>query len=111
MPSTRHVCVLHEPGISLPVSYQHSWQLLNALPRAAWFQNKKFKHSSELLEHKIECDMHKSMPNSLEDNLSSLWEEGVMEGIVGLKGMQGQARNTNPRKMKGIRGKKIVEKR
>lgn len=55
--------------------------------------------------------MHKSVPNSLEEDLSSLWEEGVKKSIVGLKGMQGQARNTNPQKTKGIRGKKNVEMR
>lgn len=70
--------------------------------------NKKIKHSSEPLEHKIEGDMHKSMPKSFD--LSSLCEEGVKESIVGLKGMQGEARNTKLQKMKGIGGNKNVER-
>lgn len=105
------MCVLRQPGITLLVSYQHSWQLLNTVLKTAWFQTKKFKHSSEPLEHKIEGDMHKSVPNSLEDDLSSLREESVKESFVGLKGMQGQARNTNLQKTKGIREKKNVERR
>lgn len=55
--------------------------------------------------------MHKSVPNSLEDDLSSLCEEGVKESFVGLQGMQGQARNTNLQEAKGIRGKKNVERK
>lgn len=108
---TRHMCVLLQPGISLPVSSQHSWQLLNAIPKTARFQNKEFKHSSEPLQRKIEGDMHESVPNSLEDDLSGLCEEGVKESSVGLKGMQGQARNTNLKKKTGIRGKKNAERR
>lgn len=103
--------MLHQPGITLPVSYQHSWQLLNTVPKTARFQSKIFKGSSEPLEHKIEGDMHKSVPNSLEDDLSSLCEEGVKESFVGLQGMQGQARNTNLQEAKGIRGKKNVERK
>lgn len=55
--------------------------------------------------------MHKSMPDSLEDDLSTLCEEGVKESIVGLKGMQGEARNTKVQKTKEIRGNTNVERR
>lgn len=84
---------------------------LMPFPRQRGFKPKKIKHSSDPLEHKIEGDMHKSVTNILEDDLSSLCEEGVKESFVGLKGMQGQARNTNLQKTKGIRGKKNVERR
>lgn len=80
---TRHMCVLLQPGISLPVSSQHSWQLLNAIPKTAWFQTKQFKLSSEPLQRKIEGDMHESVPNSLEDDLRGLCEEGVKENFAG----------------------------
>lgn len=103
--------MLHQPGTSLPVSYWHSCQHLNARPKAAEFQTKTFKHNSVPLNHKIEGDVQKSMQNSFEGESSSLWEESVQKSIIGLKGMQGQARNTKPQKMKGIGEKKNVKRR
>ena len=48
------------------------------------------------------------MQNSLEGELSSLWEESLQQSIVGLKGMQGRDRNTKPQNMKGIAEKENV---
>lgn len=75
-------------------------------PRQSHFKTENSSTAQYLLNIKL-----KVMQNSWEDELSSLWKKSVYKSILGLKGMQGQERNTTAQKMKGITEKENVKQR